>query len=162
MASRRAFAAALLSALTACARESADAADFLPVADVKQLMTAVVEPAAETYWDAVGWIIDAAGTHAVKPETAEAWDSVRNAAFVVAESGNLLMIRGRAMANPPGDAAAWAAYSRALAEMGRRAIAAAEARDPDAVFVAGGDLYEACTACHAAFAQETLRPSHQR
>ncbi len=136
-------------------QESAGAFD--PVADVQQLMLAVIEPAAEVYWDAVGWVIDASGTHETVPRTAEEWEAVRNAAFVVAESGNLLLLDGRA----PGDEA-WTSYSRALIAVGRTAIAAAEARDPLAVFEAGGQVYEACTACHAAYALETLRPSDAR
>ena len=63
---------------------------YRPVADVKQLMASVVEPAAEVYWDAVGTIIDANGITEIEPTTTEEWDAVRNAAYVVAESGNLL------------------------------------------------------------------------
>ena len=69
---------------------------FRPVADVKQLMASVVEPAAEVYWDAVGTIIDANGVTEIEPTTTEEWDAVRNAAYVVAESGNLLMMSNRA------------------------------------------------------------------
>jgi hypothetical protein len=148
---------------TACAEPAADAPDFEPVADVKTLMTAIIEPAAETYWDAVGWIIDEDGTHELKPRSVEEWDRVRNAAFVLAESGNLLMLKSRPMTNGrPGDDAAWQAFARAMIETGRRAIAAAETRNADSVFTVGGEVYEACTACHGAFALETLRPSHQR
>lgn len=128
---------------------------FEPVADVKQLMSTILEPAAEVYWDAVGWIIDAKGTTELKPANAEEWAAVRNAAFVMAETGNLLMMKGRA---PDNDA--WMAMSKQMIEVSKRAIAAADARDPDAVFTVGGDVYEACTACHARYAVGTLRPSH--
>jgi hypothetical protein len=126
-----------------------------PVADVQQLMNTILEPAAESYWDAVGWIIDLKGTTELRPRTAEEWDAVRNAAYVVAESGNLLMMEGRAL-----DRGQWLALSQGLVDVGKRAIAAAEARDPEAVFTVGGDVYEACTACHARYATQTLRPSH--
>ena len=156
----RLFRLAIPALVAACAQETPDAraaAQFQPVADVQQLMTAVLEPAAEVYWDAVGWVIDTTGTHETVPHTGEEWEAVRNAAFVVAESGNLLMMDGRAQSDE-----GWMALSGALIAVGRRAIAAAEARDPAAVFDVGGQVYEACTACHAAYALETLRPSDAR
>ena len=135
--------------------EPAPAPTAQPVADVQQLMNMILEPAAESYWDAVGWIVDLNGTTEVRPKTAEEWDAVRNAAYVVAESGNLLMMDGRAL-----DRGQWLTLSQGLVDVGKRAIAAAEARDPEAVFTVGGDVYEACTACHARYATQTLRPSH--
>ena len=144
--------------LAGCAEEEApvvqSAIPFQPVATVQELMLTVVEPAAETYWDAVGWIVDASGTQEIRPGTAEEWDAVRNAAFVVAESGNLLMMDGRAA-----DGGTWMALSQAMIAVGEQAIQAAEARNPEAVFNVGGDLYETCTACHSAYALETLRPN---
>ena len=125
------------------------------VADVKQVMTAILEPAAETYWDAVGTVIDSAGTHEIAPQDAEEWAAVWRAALVVAESGNLLMMEGRAR-----DRGEWMRLSRAMVDAGTRAATAAETRNAAAVFEAGGQLYEACTACHSAYARETLRPSH--
>src|SRR5688572_3743475 len=69
---------------------------FRPVADVKQLMTEIIEPAADIYWDAVQTIIDKNGTVEIAPKTEEEWIAVRNSAYVVAESGNLLMMDPRA------------------------------------------------------------------
>ncbi|MQA89272.1 MAG: hypothetical protein GEU90_03410 [Gemmatimonas sp.] len=150
-------------ALASCAGDAPDAesssagAPFRPVASVQELMLTVVEPGAETYWDAVGWIIDAEGTQEIRPGSDEEWEAVRNAAFQVAESGNLLMMEGRA---PEGDET-WIAMSQAMTAMAERAIDAALARDELGVFRIGGDLYETCTACHAAYALETLRPNAQ-
>lgn len=144
--------------LVGCAGEdaAANASDepYRPVASVQELMLAVVEPAAERYWDAVGWITDSAGTQEIRPTTDEEWEAVRNAAYVVAESGNLLMMDGRAV-----DDQTWIALSQAMIATGERAIEAANARDPEAVFTVGGDLYETCTACHSAYALGTLRPN---
>ena len=124
------------------------------VADVQELMATVLEPAAEVYWDAVGWIIDASGTTEIRPSSPEEWEAVRNAAFVIAESGNLLMMEGRAL-----DQDAWMTLSRSLIDVGRRAIEAAEARDDMAVFDMGAEVYYVCTACHSTYALETLRPN---
>jgi hypothetical protein len=134
----------------------ADASPFIPVASVQELMLSVVEPAAETYWDAVGWVIDADGTQEIRPASDEEWEAVRNAAVQVAESGNLLMMEGRAV-----DDGAWIALSQAMTRVSERALEAALARDEAAVFAVGGELYEACTACHASYALETLRPNAQ-
>ena len=41
---------------------------FSAVADVKQLMVSVVEPAAEVYWDAVGSVEDSSGVTALYPK----------------------------------------------------------------------------------------------
>ena len=132
-----------------------DAAEqpFTAVADLPDLMITVVEPAAEVYWDAVGWIIDASGTTEIRPRTPEEWEMVRNAAYQVAESGNLMMMGDRAVPE-----AAWTGFSQAMISVGRRAIEAAEARDPQGVFDVGAEIYAVCTGCHATYAAETLRP----
>jgi hypothetical protein len=127
------------------------------VADVKQVMTAILEPAADVYWDAAGTIIDTLGVRDLAPTTDDEWLAVSNAALMIAESGNLLMLEGRAR-----DRGRWMRLSRALVATGRTAMTAAASRDPAAVLDAGGQVYEACTACHAAYALETLRPSDAR
>jgi len=76
---------------------------------------------------------------------------------VIAESGNLLMMGSRAL-----DQTGWIGMSQAMVEVGRTAIEAAEARDEAAVFDAGAEVYYVCTACHAAYALGTLRPSDTR
>jgi hypothetical protein len=121
---------------------------FTPVASVKQLMASVLEPAADAYWDAVGTIDDAKGSVEFAPTTNEEWNTVRDHAFVIAESGNLLMMGSRAR-----DGGEWMKASQALIEAGRRALAAAEARNKTAVFDAGAEVYEACTRCHATYVQ---------
>ena len=126
---------------------------FTAVADLPDLMITVVEPAAEVYWDAVGWIIDASGTTEIRPRSPEEWEAVRNAAYQVAESGNLMMMGDRAV-----NEAAWTGFSQAMISVGRRAIEAAEARDVQGVFDVGAEIYAVCTGCHATYAVETLRP----
>lgn len=143
----------MLLAPLACERPPAPP-PFAAVADMRQLMASVVEPAAELYWDAVGSVDDSSGTTAIFPRTPEAWDIVRNSAYVVAESGNLLMMAPRAV-----DQGEWMTLSRAMLDAGQRAITAAEARDTSAVFNVGAELYETCTNCHARYAVGLLRPN---
>ncbi len=124
---------------------------------MSDLMAHVLEPNAQVYWRAVGWIIDFEGEHELRPETEEEWLAVENAAFVVAEAGNLLMMDGRALDDGP-----WMTMSQSLIDIGRRAIEVAEARDEQAVFDVGAEMYFVCTQCHATYALETLRPSDDR
>lgn len=115
-------------------------------------MLAVIEPAADTYWGSVGTIMDENGTEEIFPVTTAEWAAVRYAATVIAESGNLLMMQGRAQ-----DDAQWTVLSKALIATGRQALSAAESRDAAAVFDAGGEVYLVCSSCHAAFAPDALR-----
>ncbi len=129
---------------------------YTPVADLAELMRTVVDPAADFYWDAVGWIIDENGTEEIRPRSPEEWDLVRNAAFVVAESGNLMMMQGRAI-----DEEAFSTFAQAMVSVGRRAIEVAEARDEMGVFDVGAEMYAVCTGCHATYALELQRPGAQ-
>ena len=142
--------------LAACAdaADSGDAVPFEPVADVAQLMATILEPAADFYWEAVGTIIDVNGTLEIAPSTDEEWELVRNAAYVIAESGNLLMMEGRGA-----DEEAWRGMALAMVQVGRQAIEAAEAKNTDAVFDVGAEVYAVCSGCHATYAIETLPPS---
>ena len=125
---------------------------YKPVADMKQLMSNVMEPAADMYWDAVGTVIDHTGTHEIEPQTQEDWDATRAYAYTFTEAGNLLMMPTRAKDN--GD---WMRLSQAFIDAGVKAIRAAEARDKTAVFDAGAEVYDACTNCHAKYALELQR-----
>ena len=147
----------LLAALVVpvgCAPDASESLPFEAVADGRQLMVSVIEPAAEVYWDAVGVIMDLEGTHEIEPRSDEEWEAVENAAWVLAESGNLLLMEDRAQGREH-----WTAMSRSMIEVGRRAVDAAVAKDPQAVFDMGAEVYFVCTGCHAVYAAETLRPS---
>lgn len=143
-------------AVSACSR-GAEAERFDPVADIQELMLHVVEPSAQHYWRSVGWILDENGEEYIHPANDEEWLAVENAAFVVAESGNLLMMEARAL-----DDGAWMAMAGALVDVGRRAVEVAENRDEQGVFDVGAEIYDVCSACHAAYSPEILRPSDDR
>ncbi|HEY7818929.1 MAG TPA: hypothetical protein VIG29_11970, partial [Vicinamibacteria bacterium] len=115
-------------------------------ATVKELMVAIVDPAADVLWDSVGTVISEEGVDEWYPKTDEEWAEVRNAAVVIMESGNLLMIGNR-----PRDKGAWMELSQALIEAGGKALAAAESKDPDAVFAVGETVYFACDRCHGLY-----------
>lgn len=144
----------LLAAMLAAGCAADVAPQPVAVADVTELMISVLEPAAETYWEGVGEILVEDGVHQIRPQSDEDWAALRNAAFVIAESGNLLMMDGRVR-----DRSDWMTYSSLMVDAGRVALAAADRRDAAAVFDAGAEVYYACRDCHARYATETLRPS---
>jgi hypothetical protein len=116
---------------------------FKPVADVKQLMQGAIDPSADVLWEATGEIITLEGTTARHPKNEEEWAQVRNAAIVLTESGNLLMMVPRAK-----DGGEWMKRSQELIDVGAAAWKAAEARNVDRLFTIGGDVYEVCSNCH--------------
>lgn len=113
---------------------------------MQQVMGWVIDPSADAVWDSVGTIISYEGRKEIAPHTDEEWIAVRNHAAIVAESANLLMIPGRAFNQED-----WMAKARALADAAAVAIQAAEVKDPEALFDAGGEIYQACSNCHAKY-----------
>ncbi|MGH8186679.1 MAG: hypothetical protein ACREUC_08960, partial [Steroidobacteraceae bacterium] len=115
--------------------------------NVKQLMNWIIDPNADVIWNSVGTIITEKGREELMPKNDEDWANVRNAAAVLVESGNLLMMEGRAY-----DRDQWITVARGMTDAANTAIEAAETKDVEALFDAGGAVYEACTACHAKYA----------
>jgi hypothetical protein len=116
---------------------------FRPVADVKQMMNEVIDPAAQCVWEASGTITTAAGSYERGPRTEEEWITARNQAMVLTEAGNLLMMVPRAK-----DGTDWMRLSAALIDKGEASLRAIEARNSKQIFDTGGELYETCLNCH--------------
>ena len=132
--------------IVACETPSTTPSPFVPVGDVQQLMEMVIDPAADIVWESVVTIVTLDGTEEVFPRSDEEWSTVRNSAMVLAESGNLLMVGDRAKGEGP-----WMIMSQALVEAGMVALEAAEAKDPEAVFAVGEQIYNACETCHVLY-----------
>ena len=130
------------------------AAPFRTVVNLKQFMEWVIDPAADVVWDSVKSIITEKGTQEIAPKTDEQWATVRNGAATLAEAGNLLMLEGRAK-----DKKEWMAAARRLTDNAEKALKAAEARKVDELFAAGGEVYEACRACHERYAPHLNPPA---
>jgi hypothetical protein len=109
-------------------------------------MTWIIDPNAMAIWNSVGTVTTEQGSEAKHPKTDDEWATFRNAAATLVESGNLLMLDGRAQ-----DQDQWMATSRGMADAAAAVLEAAEAKDVEAYFDAGGALYEACTACHSIY-----------
>jgi hypothetical protein len=147
---KQVFVVALGLAMAGCG-EAQQPPPFRPVADNKLLMESVIDPAADLVWDSVKTIITVQGVEEIRPKTEEQWLAVRNAAMVVTESGNLLMMAPRAKDNDE-----WMKAAEMMVETGQEAIRAIEKRDADELFVVGGHIYDSCTNCHSKYIDEIV------
>ena len=116
---------------------------FLPVVAVKGLMSGMVDPSADIVWQSVAITADRSGEQHKRPANDEEWLVVQNHAMIVAESANLLMMAPRA--RDDGD---WMVMSRRMRDAAVKAYEAAGKRDADALLTVGGEIYDACAACH--------------
>lgn len=114
-----------------------------PVASVKQLMIGVVTPAAYVVFDSVSTIVDAKGVQENQPRTDEEWTRVGASAAMLIESANMLLIGTRAI-----DQGDWVTMSKAMADAGRMALEAAEAKDAEGILAAGEVINMSCDNCH--------------
>ena len=122
---------------------------FKPITDVKELMNSVIDPSADVIWNSVATIQSVGQTEERRPQTNEQWTAVRDSAIIVAESGNLLMMVPRAK-----DGDVWMKMAQGLIDAGSEARRGAEAKNPDAVFDAGANIYYACSNCHVRYIDE--------
>jgi hypothetical protein len=143
-----------LVVLSSCSSPAApEMPPFQTTVNMKDLMLNVIDPAADGLWESVGTVIDETGTHEKFPTSQDEWDVVRANAIQLAEAGNLLLIPSRS-----GGQAEWIAEARAMTDAANRAIEFIEAKDKDALFTVGGDIYDVCTNCHRQFAVQLTRP----
>src|SRR5579862_5656318 len=88
------------------------------------LMEHVIDPSTDVVWAASGVMVDFQGEHDLSPKTPEAWAKVHDAAAVVAESGNLLLLPGRLR-----DGKTWLRQAGKLSTLGLEAMKAADTKD---------------------------------
>lgn len=129
-----------LAALWLAARRSSP---YPPVATVRQLMDVVVIPASKIVYGAVSTVSTAEGTVETVPKTDEEWRVVAANAAALAEAGALLTVAGRAHRGE-----AWMQPARALIDGAKHALAAAQAKDANALLEGGGEIAQACDNCH--------------
>ncbi|MGD1095961.1 MAG: hypothetical protein ABSB35_28710 [Bryobacteraceae bacterium] len=111
----------------------AQAPSFQPVGSMSQLMINIIYPTS----DAIFYVDRAA------PKTEVEWIALQNQALMLAESGNLLMMPGRAR-----DQDKWIKESKMLVDAGTAAFKAARAKDLDGVRAVNDALNTACVQCH--------------
>ena len=108
-----------------------------------ELMAHVLDHAADGVWLNQGWVVDDKGERELFPTTEAGWLAAENSAATVAETANLLLLPGRRV-----DDEHWTDHAHALHHASLEAMKAAEARDKQAFFDAGGAMYVACRDCH--------------
>ena len=127
--------------------------DFRTDVDMKDLMAHVIDYNAFEVWHRQGWIIGDTVTE-LFPTDDEGWHAAESAAFTVAEASNLLLLPGR----PRDDERRWVDYAHQLYDGAMKAQGAALARDKNAFFDAGTEMYRACLACHQKYLLGTEPP----
>jgi hypothetical protein len=107
-----------------------------PVGTMSELMVHVIRSTS----DAVFYITSRT------PAKAEDWEALQAQTLMLAESANLLMLpahaRGRAQ---------WLADARLMLDAGKKAFAAAKAKDVAALEALNDELYQSCVVCHEHF-----------
>jgi len=128
---------------------AATMADFKTALPVKELMGHVIDYNAFGVWHNQGWLIDKDGTHELFPTDEAGWLAAESAAISLAEASNSLLLPGR----PQDDDRRWVDNAHMLYDAAMKAQAAAEKKDKQAFFDAGGEMYDACVTCHAHYVQ---------
>jgi hypothetical protein len=106
---------------------------FQPVGNMSQLMIDIIYPTS----DALFYV------DRDPPKNQHEWDSLRAQALMLAESGNLLMMPGRAR-----DQENWIKYSKIMIDIGKTAFKAAQAKDLDGIRALNDPLNDVCVNCH--------------
>ena len=117
---------------------------FPPLAPMKQLMLDLIHPASND----ILLVVYRGG-----PKDEAEWAAVRRAAVTLAESGNLLLLQGRAR-----DRGAWMKDAKMLVDAGAAAYKAAQAKDPKALAAIAEPLDASCTACHKQYRPNVFPP----
>jgi len=123
--------------------------ELAPVASVRQIMRGIVVPAARMVFASVGSIVTAQGIEERAPKTDEEWDEVATNAASLVESGNLMLMSGRAI-----DREGWEKECRALIDASKLVLDAASARNSQGVFDASGAIYDSCNGCHQTYMRQ--------
>ena len=109
---------------------------FLPVATISEIMNAITLP----YSDALLYI------QRNPPQNDRDWETLQMQALMLAESGNLLMMKDRAK-----NQGEWMKDARALVDAGLAAAKATRARDMRAVLALNEPIVNSCVTCHRKF-----------
>jgi len=104
-----------------------------PVGTVSQLMIDIIYPAS----DALFYV------ERDPPKNDHDWNVIRGHALTLAESGNLLLMSGRAR-----DQDRWVKDTKLMIDAGAAAFKAAQKKDIQAILDLNEKLYASCTTCH--------------
>ena len=111
----------------------AQAPTFQPVGSTLQVMRAMVIPSSDVIFK----------LPSETPKDDKEWAVVQNSALILAESGNLLMMKGRSK-----DDGEWNKDAQLMVAAGAAAFKAANAKDANKLLDIGDDILTACETCH--------------
>jgi len=89
------------------------------------------------------------------PQSDADWASVQRSAVLLAETGNLLAMRG-----PAGDQGDWAKDAKALVDAGAATYKAARAKDTRALLAVDQPINASCVNCHRQYRFNSNAPAH--
>ena len=115
---------------------------YEPIGTMSQLMVDIIYPTS----DALFYVDQN------PPKNDHDWNVLRGQALMLAESGNLLMMPGRAR-----DQENWIRFSRRMTDLANTAYKAAQAKDMSAIQALNNPLSEVCIGCHYQY-----RPGYHR
>ena len=167
MRSNRLLIAGLLVLASACSKEP-PAMDHASPATIKDIMDSMVEPSADVLFESVAEIADEKGITQKAPRTDAEWQQVRRHAVVLLEAPNLLIMKGRRIAQPhersenpqvelqpediqklvDGDRPSFVRGARMLQDSAALALKAIDGKDKSALFDALVSIDKACENCH--------------
>ena len=126
----------LLFLATSAFAQQANIPPFQPVATINEIMDAITL----SYSDALLYI------QRNPPKDNKDWETLQMQALMLAESGNLLMIEGRAK-----NQGSWMRDARMLVDAGLAAVRATRAKDIQAVLALNDQIVSSCITCHVQF-----------
>lgn len=126
----------------AMAQEPAPQATFQPAGNMSQLMINILYPTS----NAIFYV------ERNPPKTQTDWNELQNQAMMLAESGNLLMMPGRAR-----DQGDWIKDSKLVVDAGMAAFKLARAKDLPGIVALNDQLYTACVTCHEQYRADYRR-----
>ena len=144
------------------------ASEITPIFTIREIMQSMVQPRADSLWNAVSVSVTDKGTETKAPKNDDDWANLRHEAVTVSEAMNLVLMPGRKVAKPgeqakdpkveltpeqietliDQDRASWTKMAKALQGPIMAAVQAIDAKNVDALSKAGGDIDTACETCH--------------
>jgi len=144
------------------------AAEIAPVFTIREIMQSMVQPRADTLWNAVSTEVTEKGPKTNAPHNDEEWATIRHEAVTLAEAMNLILMPGRKVAKPGEqakdpkveltpeqietlinqDRASWARLAKTTQDATMGALKAIDAKSADGLSNAGGEIDAACETCH--------------
>ncbi len=157
-----------LLAGSACAKTQPVEPDLIKTSTIKDIMDSMIDPSAEFLFESVVTIADEQGITEKAPQTDEEWKQARSRAVTLLEAPNLLVMKGRKVAQPgekpenpqvelpPGQIQTlidanrlrFMDHARALQDAATLALNAIDSKDKHALSDALTGIDRACENCH--------------